>query len=132
MKDDRPIALTNCIGKLLGRFVRGAHCSRRSTADAILYLMATVTSFIDNKAGNYVLCLFLDFCQRLNTISVQQLVNKYQYCWIDFYSLSDRHQFTIVSTGTSQTVVTNTGTTEGRSAKPRFIHNIHRLPQNRE
>ena len=91
-KDYRPIAVTSVLGKILEKLIKCYVCqhteldplqfayrSGRSTQDAVLQLITTVTTCIDAKATNLSRCLFLDFSSAFNTINASLLINKLQH-----------------------------------------------------
>ena len=90
----------------------------RSTQDAILCLLTTVTNFIDIKSSHYARCLFLDFSSAFNTIRVEYLIPQLQHLdtkvtgWITSF-LSQRKQQTLVKDKLSRPITTNTGTPQG-------------------
>jgi hypothetical protein len=131
-KDYRPIAITSCLSKLLEKLVKCyivnntsldkyqfAYQPNRSTQDALLCLLTTITSFIDLKARS----LFLDFSSAFNTISVNKLVSRLSHldnnvvAWVRSF-LSNRIQYTKVNNILSDMLITNTGTPQGTVLSP--------------
>ena len=136
MKDYRPIALTSCLGKTLERLIHKyvsanteldpmqfAYRAHRSTQDAVLELLTSVTTFIDARVGNLTRCLLLDFSSAFNTINVARLVEKIKHLdpkittWIASF-LSNRTQYTKCGTNRSLSATTNTGTPQGTVLSP--------------
>ena len=139
-KDYRPIAVTSVLGKILEKLIKCYVCqhteldplqfayrSGRSTQDAVLQLITTVTTCIDAKATNLSRCLFLDFSSAFNTINVSLLIDKLQHLdlrvtkWVSSF-LSNRIQYTQVDGKLSEKLVTNTGTPQGTVP---FCFNLH-------
>jgi hypothetical protein len=135
-KDYRPIAVTSVLGKILEKLIKWYVCqhteldplqfayrSGRSTQDAVLQLITTVTTCIDAKATNLSRCLFLDFSSAFNTINVSLLIDKLQHLdlrvtkWVSSF-LSNRIQYTQVDGKLSEKLVTNTGTPQGTVLSP--------------
>ena len=135
-KDYRPIAITSVLGKILEKLIKWYVCqhteldplqfayrSGRSTQDAVLQLITTVTTCIDAKASNLSRCLFLDFSSAFNTINVSLLIDKLQHLdsrvtkWVSSF-LSNRIQYTQVDGKLSEKLVTNTGTPQGTVLSP--------------
>lgn len=135
-KHFRPIAITSCLCKILEKVIKGyimenttldmfqfAYLPNRSTQDAVLCLLTTVSTHIDRKATNTARCLFLDFSSAFNTINVQLLMPKLNYLhadirgWIKSF-LSDRPQYTKSDDRLSSVITTNTGTPQGTVLSP--------------
>ena len=136
LKDYRPIALTSCLCKVMEKIIKNyiiqnttidqhqyAYRPGRSTQDAILCLLTTVTNFIDIKSSHYARCLFLDFSSAFNTIRVEYLIPQLQHLdtkvtgWITSF-LSQRKQQTLVKDKLSKPITTNTGTPQGSVLSP--------------
>mgnify|MGYP001793022996 CR=1 FL=1 len=92
MKDYRPIALTSCLGKTLERLIHKyvsanteldpmqfAYRAHRSTQDAVLELLTSVTPFIVARLGDLTRYLLLDFSSAFNTKNVVRLVEKIKH-----------------------------------------------------
>ena len=87
VKDYRPVALTSIIAKIFERLLlrlvkpglndnyQFAYQSRRSTEDAVAYLIDIVSAHLDAKAKNYARCLFIDFTSAFNTLDPGILIN---------------------------------------------------------
>ena len=136
-KDFRPIALTSIVGKCLERLVmkrvapllddptQFAYKPQRSTEDALISLIDTVTAHLDSNAKNTVRALFIDFSSAFNTINPKILIDKL-VCydlhpnilnWIyDF--LTNRKQRVITSLNTSDSLSTSTGSPQGCVISP--------------
>ena len=136
LKDFRPIAITSCLIKVLEKLVKKyvvqstrldplqfAYRAGRSTQDALLMLLTTVTTFIDARASNYSRCLFLDFSSAFNTINVDILLGKLAHLdpkiaqWISSF-LTNRVQFVATNSKRSAPIITNTGTPQGTVLSP--------------
>ena len=136
LKHFRPIALTSCLCKTMERLLKTyivnntpldqhqfAYRAQRSTQDAVLCLITTITSFIDIDAANYARCLFLDFSSAFNTISVSNLISELQHLdsrvtnWVSSF-LTGRTQRTMVNNILSTSITTSTGTPQGSVLSP--------------
>jgi hypothetical protein len=136
LKHFRPIALTSCLCKTMERLLKNyivnntpldkhqfAYRAKRSTQDAVLCLISTITSFIDQNSTNYARCLFLDFSSAFNTINISNLITELQHLdsrvtnWVSSF-LTGRKQRTVVNNILSTSVTTNTGTPQGSVLSP--------------
>ena len=130
-KDFRPIALTSIVGKCLERLIMRRVApllddpTQRSTEDALISLIDTVTEHLDSNAKNTVRALFIDFSSAFNTINPKILVDKLvRYDlhpnilnWLyDF--LTNRKQRVITSLSTSESLSTSTGSPQGCVISP--------------
>ena len=100
-----------------------AHRSGRSTQDAVLQSITTVTTCIDAEASNSSRCLSSDFSSAFNTINVSLLIDKLQHLdWRVTKSvscfLSNIIQNTKVDGTHIRSLVTNTGTPQGTVFTP--------------
>ncbi len=83
LNDYRPVALTSTVMKVFERLLKNHICSstpatldplqlayrpNRSTDDAISQVLHSYLTHIDNKYGNYVRLLFIDYSSAFNTI----------------------------------------------------------------
>jgi gmma-aminobutyric acid receptor subunit gamma/cGMP-dependent protein kinase 2 len=131
-KDFRPIALTSIVGKCLERLVmkrlspllndptQFTYKPNRSTEDALITLIDSVTEHLDSNAKNRVRALFIDFSSAFNTINPAILINKLESYkihpnivnWLyDF--LTNRSQRVVTPLSTSQSLNTSTGSPQG-------------------
>ena len=100
-----------------------AYRAKRSTQDAVLCLITSITSYIDLQAANYARCLFLDFSSAFNTISVSNLLTELQHLgfrvvnWVSSF-LTGRTQRTIVNNILSTSITTNTRTPQSSVLGP--------------
>jgi len=136
LKHFRPIALTSCLCKTMERLLKTyitthtpldkhqfAYRAKRSTQDAVLCLITTITNFIDQHSSHYARCLFLDFSSAFNTINVNHLVTGLKHLdsrvtnWISSF-LTGRTQRTMVNNSLSKPITTNTGTPQGSVLSP--------------
>ena len=135
-KEYRPIAMTSCLSKILEKLVKHYICQHttldplqfayrqgRSTQDAVLQLVTTITDCIDAKAGNISRCLFLDFSSAFNTINVEFLTQRLGHLdpkvsnWVASF-LQSRVQYTKTNDALSKKLITNTGTPQGTVLSP--------------
>lgn len=135
-KHFRPIAITSCLSKLLEKVVKShimenteldkfqfAYQPNRSTQDAVLCLVTTISEFIDKKPEHIARSLFLDFSSAFNTINVEILMERLVHLHPDIRGwikslLSDRIQYTSFDGILSRAIITNTGTPQGTVLSP--------------
>ena len=137
VKDYRPIALTSVISKCLERLLvkqfqplvtdphQFAYRPGRSTEDALLLTMDTVSDHLDQNSKNSVRSLFIVFTSAFNTISPTTLVNKLIPTnlnsniinWTYSY-LTNRQQKVITPNSASAITVTSTGSPQGCVLSP--------------
>ena len=136
-KDFRPIALTSVIGKCLERLVmkrlapklndpsQFAYQPNKSTEDALISVIDTVTDHLDRNAKNSIRALFIDFSSAFNTINPATMIRKLQehdvhpniINWIyDF--LTNRKQRVQTTLNTSASINTSTGSPQGCVISP--------------
>ena len=137
VKDYRPVALTSIIAKIFERLLlrlvkpglndnyQFAYQSRRSTEDAVAYLIDIVSAYLDAKAKSYARCLFIDFTSAFNTLDPGILINslvdaQLNPCVINIiYSfLRNRYQRVTTSDRTSSLRSTSIGSPQGCVLSP--------------
>ncbi|XP_077985174.1 uncharacterized protein LOC144439815 [Glandiceps talaboti] len=137
--DFRPVALTSipmkCLERILLKYLvsqtslyqdplQFAYRQHRSTEDAVLSILHTITQHLD-ASNTSVRVLFVDFSSAFNTISPNLLIRKLRNMavnqqlirWVaDF--LTRRMQFVKVNSTSSGSRMTNTGSPQGSVISP--------------
>ncbi len=140
LNDYRPVALTSTVMKVFERLLKKHICSsipatldplqfayrpNRSTDDAISQVLHSSLTHIDNKNGNYVRLLFIDYSSAFNTIVPTKLAVKLSdlglntsLCdWIQDF-LTARPQVVKVGQFTSNSITLNIGAPQGCVLSP--------------
>ncbi|KAK1802640.1 hypothetical protein P4O66_004282 [Electrophorus voltai] len=140
LNDYRPVALTSVVMKCFEKLVRDfitsslpastdplqfAYRHNRSTDDAIVHLLHTTLTHLDEGRGNYVKMLFVDYSSAFNTIIPSLLTTKLgdlglhtSLCdWISNF-LTDRPQSVRVGNCASSTLTLSTGAPQGCVLSP--------------
>ena len=138
--DLRPVTLTSILAKSLERVglsllmphvqefldpLQFAYINKRSTDDAVCYLLHRITKHLDTCSSNTARILFIDFSSAFNTIQPHLMFGKLKsFCvpdglclWIlDF--LTSRSQYVRTKLGVSGDITLNTGAPQGCVLSP--------------
>ncbi|KAK1803914.1 hypothetical protein P4O66_003854 [Electrophorus voltai] len=140
LNDYCPVGLTSVVMKCFEKLVRDfitsslpasmdplqfAYRHNCSTDDAIAHLLHTTLTHLDERRGNYVKMLFVDYSSAFNTIIPSLLTTKLEdlglhtsLCdWISNF-LTDRPQSVRVGNSASSTLTLSTGASQGCVLSP--------------
>ena len=137
VKDYRPIALTSTISKCLERLLvkhfqplvtdnyQFAYRKHKSTEDAVILALDTITCHLDKSAKNYIRGVFIDFTSAFNTICPAILTEKLKekslhpnlINWT-YSFLTDRQQKVTSDINSSNVIITSTGSPQGCVLSP--------------
>ncbi len=151
LKDYRPVALTSIVMKVFERLLKNhicssipvilyplqlAYCPNRSTDDAISHVLHSSLTHIDNKNGNFVRLLFIDYSSAFNTIVPIKLADKLtdlglnsSLCDLIQDFLTGRPQVVKVGQFTSNSITLNVGAPQGCVLLYSLYTRLHVLSQ---